>query len=219
MPDFSLVPVDYQPDFEDVSLVPVDHDPFSDDGATQQASVQLAQAQIQPAQFQTAQSQPQSPPQQPATGANQPVIKEPATGNGPGGPSGGAGGGNAGSGPNNSPSGQGGSSEPAPFGGFANPTPAESLANKVEMDDLAAEIDADTTGKRGSDFAGGKSYRFVTTRPALAPYQFGDTGLSFIAVSPFHVHDGTRTAVIDASPEHPLRVTVTDDNKLTISPP
>ena len=28
MPDYSLVPVDYQPDFSEVSLVPVDHDPF-----------------------------------------------------------------------------------------------------------------------------------------------------------------------------------------------
>ena len=28
MPDYSLVPVDYQPQFEDHSLVPVDHDPF-----------------------------------------------------------------------------------------------------------------------------------------------------------------------------------------------
>jgi hypothetical protein len=27
MPGYSLVPVDYQPDFEGVSLVPVDHDP------------------------------------------------------------------------------------------------------------------------------------------------------------------------------------------------
>ncbi|VIO77371.1 hypothetical protein [Bradyrhizobium ivorense] len=35
MSDFSLVPVDYQPDFTDVSFIPVDHDPFSADGATQ----------------------------------------------------------------------------------------------------------------------------------------------------------------------------------------
>jgi hypothetical protein len=137
----------------------------------------------------------------------------------PGGSSGGASAGNAGGDPNSSTSNQGEAPEPATFGGYANPTPAQSLANKVAMDDLAAEIDADTTGKRGSDFAGGRSYRFVTTRPALSPYQFGNTGLSFIAISPFHAHDGTRTAVIEASPEHPLRVTVTDDNKLTISPP
>jgi hypothetical protein len=42
MPDFSLVPVDHQPDFSDVSLVPVDHDPFSADDLIQQARAQLA---------------------------------------------------------------------------------------------------------------------------------------------------------------------------------
>ena len=36
MPDYSLVPVDYQPDFDDYSLVPVDHDPFAADGVAQQ---------------------------------------------------------------------------------------------------------------------------------------------------------------------------------------
>jgi hypothetical protein len=211
--DYSLVPVDHQPDFENVSLVPVEHDPFSADGVTQQA-----QAQQGPTQAQPAQPAPQGQPQQPAMDPNQPVLNAPATGNVPGGSGGGASGGIAGSNPNNPSSIQGGT-EPPPFNGYANPTPAESLANKVEMDDLAAEIDADPTGKRGSDLAGGKSYRFVTSRPALAPYQFGDTGLSFIAIGPFHVHDGRRTAVVHASPEHPLRVTVTDDNKLTISPP
>jgi hypothetical protein len=35
MPDYSLVPVDYQPDFNDHSFVPVDHDPFAADGVTQ----------------------------------------------------------------------------------------------------------------------------------------------------------------------------------------
>lgn len=40
MADFSLVPVDHQPDFSDVSLVPVDHDPFSVDGTTQQTGIQ-----------------------------------------------------------------------------------------------------------------------------------------------------------------------------------
>jgi hypothetical protein len=50
MPDFSLVPVDHQPDFSDVSLIPVDHDPFGADGAIQQAGTQLAQTQNQSAQ-------------------------------------------------------------------------------------------------------------------------------------------------------------------------
>jgi hypothetical protein len=43
MPDYSLVPVDYQPDFSDFSLVPVDYDPFADD-ITQQAQHSTAPA-------------------------------------------------------------------------------------------------------------------------------------------------------------------------------
>ncbi len=54
MPDFSLVPVDHQPDFSDVSLIPVDHDPFSADGTIQQAG-----------------TQPESQPQPLTTGAGQ----------------------------------------------------------------------------------------------------------------------------------------------------
>jgi hypothetical protein len=41
MPGYSLVPVDYQPDFGDYSLVPVDYDPFAADGMIQQARTQL----------------------------------------------------------------------------------------------------------------------------------------------------------------------------------
>src|SRR5258708_39743046 len=41
MPDFSLVPVDHQPDFSDVSLIPVDHDPFTADDMIQRARAQL----------------------------------------------------------------------------------------------------------------------------------------------------------------------------------
>jgi len=48
MPDYSLVPVDYQPDFDGYSLVPVDYDPFAADGLAQQAQIQLAQGQPQP---------------------------------------------------------------------------------------------------------------------------------------------------------------------------
>jgi hypothetical protein len=44
MPGYSLVPVDYQPDFDDYSLVPVDYDPFPEDGLVQQRRVQQAQA-------------------------------------------------------------------------------------------------------------------------------------------------------------------------------
>jgi len=41
MPDYSLVPVEYQPEFEGVSLVPVDYDPFSAEDMIQQARAQL----------------------------------------------------------------------------------------------------------------------------------------------------------------------------------
>jgi hypothetical protein len=68
MPNYSLVPVDYQPDFDGHSLVPVDYDPFAADGPAQQA------------QFQQAQAEPQGPRQQPpATGAGQPDAGAPAT--------------------------------------------------------------------------------------------------------------------------------------------
>jgi hypothetical protein len=69
MPDYSLVPVDYQPDFDDYTLVPVDYDPFAADGVAQQWRIQQAQV------------QPQGPPQQqPATGAGQPDVGAPAAG-------------------------------------------------------------------------------------------------------------------------------------------
>src|SRR5436853_382742 len=74
MSNYSLLPVDHQPDFDDHSLVPVDHDPFAADRLAQQAQIQQTQA------------QPQGPPQQqPATGAGQPGVNGPATGNVPGG--------------------------------------------------------------------------------------------------------------------------------------
>jgi hypothetical protein len=47
MPDYSLMPVDHHPDFDDHSFVPVDYDPFAADGVAQQAQIQLAQAQPQ----------------------------------------------------------------------------------------------------------------------------------------------------------------------------
>lgn len=69
MPDYSLVPVNYEPDFDDHSLVPVDHDPFAADGVAQQAQIQQAQAQ----------APPQGPPQQqPPAGAGQPDAGAPA---------------------------------------------------------------------------------------------------------------------------------------------
>ena len=66
MPDYSLVPVDYQAEFDDHSLVPVGYDPFAADGVARQPQIQLAQA------------QPQDPQQPPATGAGQPDTGAPA---------------------------------------------------------------------------------------------------------------------------------------------
>ena len=70
MDDFSLVPMEHQPDFEDASLVPVDHDPFGADGVTQQA--------------QQTQTQPQEPQQTQSsiTGENLPDIGAPLIGDG-----------------------------------------------------------------------------------------------------------------------------------------
>ena len=119
MPDYSLVPVDHQPDFDDYSLVPVDHDPFAADGVAQQAQIQQPPTPTQPAQ-----PQPQTQPQQPATGAGQPGVNGPATGNSPSGSGGGAGVGNAGSDPSNPTS-----PESAPFGGYSNPTPTQPLTD------------------------------------------------------------------------------------------
>jgi hypothetical protein len=59
--DYSLVPVDYQPDFSDFSLVPVDYDPFSVDGVNQQAP-----------------GQPGGPPQRSASGVGRPDDGQPA---------------------------------------------------------------------------------------------------------------------------------------------
>jgi hypothetical protein len=69
MPGYTLVPVDYQPDFDGYSLVPVDYDPFAEDGVAQQPQIQQAQAQLQG-----------PPQQQPATGAGQPDAGAPAAG-------------------------------------------------------------------------------------------------------------------------------------------
>jgi hypothetical protein len=61
MPGYSLVPVDYQPDFEGVSLVPVDYDPFAADGPIQQAGTQLASLPQPNAGFDQPPSAPQTP--------------------------------------------------------------------------------------------------------------------------------------------------------------
>jgi hypothetical protein len=108
MPGYSLVPVDYQPDFDGCSLVPVDYDPFAADGVTQHAQIQ--------------QAQPQGPPQQqPATGAGQPDAGAPAAG---GGPSGSEGGGIGPTGGAANPTSDQGAAKAAPFGGYS-PVPVD----------------------------------------------------------------------------------------------
>jgi hypothetical protein len=66
MADYSLVPVEHQPDFENVSLVPVDYKPFPEDDPQ---PAQNPQAQSQPAQSQQAQTQ-QAQTQKPTMGAS-----------------------------------------------------------------------------------------------------------------------------------------------------
>jgi Tim10/DDP family zinc finger len=51
MADYSLVPVDHQPEFEDVSLVPVEPDPFGGDDLIQHAGSRFG---AQPQQLETA---------------------------------------------------------------------------------------------------------------------------------------------------------------------
>jgi ADP-ribosyltransferase of polymorphic toxin system len=63
MPGYSLVPVDYQPDFGDYSLVPVDYDPFAADDIIQRTRTQLASQPQPDAGF----DQPPSAPQTPGT--------------------------------------------------------------------------------------------------------------------------------------------------------
>jgi hypothetical protein len=74
MADYTLVPVDHQPDFGGVSLVPVDYDPFGAGGATQPPPLQLAQPVLQPAQPQPASPRLESSTQQPPAGVGQPNV-------------------------------------------------------------------------------------------------------------------------------------------------
>jgi hypothetical protein len=90
MDDYSLVPVEHQPDFENASLVPVDHDPFGADGITQQAQFPQPQTQAQ-----------QAPQTQPQAGVGQPPVNEPTSGNVPVRSGDGVAGSNAGSASNN----------------------------------------------------------------------------------------------------------------------
>lgn len=192
MSEFSLVPVDHQPDFSDVSLVPVDHDPFGTDAVIPQARVQWTQTEIQPAQ-------PQA--QQLAEGTDQPGTVVPPVG----------------AGPSTSP--DQGNPEPIPFNGYANPTLTESLVNKAKMGDQERLIDADRTGKNGFIVDGNELYKFVTTKPAHRYSIDGGAGTVFTAIDPFYANDGTRTGIIEASPERPVTVTVRGDGSFSIGRP
>ena len=108
MPDYSLVPVDHQPDFDDYSIVPVDYDPFAADGVAQQTQIQQAQAQSE---------------QQPAAGTGQPDAAAPAAGDGVD-PTGGV------------PNPDQGAAKAAPFGGYANPTPTDPRTSNGDLDFL-----------------------------------------------------------------------------------
>ena len=178
---------------------------------------QQAQTQTQPAQ-----PQPQTQPQQPATGAGQPGVNGPATGNSLSGSEGGNGlspGGSKAAGGANSTSDQAGASEPLPFSGFANPTPAESLVNRQKMKDQMELAGADRTGNNGAISDGGETYGFVTTGPTRRYLTPDQTGEIIKATSPFYAYDGTRYAFIDASPARPLTVTIRGDGTFTISRP
>src|SRR3979490_2820795 len=61
MPDYSLVPVDYQPDFEGVSLVPVDYQPDFADDIIQRARTQQESHPQPDAGFDQPPSAPQTP--------------------------------------------------------------------------------------------------------------------------------------------------------------
>jgi len=72
MADYSLVPVDYQPDFGDYSLVPVDYDPFAGNGNAGGGGVTQAQP-AQPGQAQLGENQKQLAMQAGYSSADRPM--------------------------------------------------------------------------------------------------------------------------------------------------
>jgi hypothetical protein len=165
MPGYSLVPVDYQPDFDGYSLVPVDYDPFAADGVAHQSQTQQAQA------------QPQGPPQQqPRTGADQPDAGAPAISDGPRG-SGGYGTGPTGGVPNSDR----GAVKAAPFGGYANPTPMDSLNGGPEplydenhmVDSYVYKKLSTGTAPAGPQVSAAKSNRKITATDGAKYTNFG----------------------------------------------
>jgi hypothetical protein len=73
VPDYSLVPVDYQRDFSDYSLVPVDYDPFSADGVARQAAAPGESYDPESASGAPASGQPYSPSAAPISPPGKPV--------------------------------------------------------------------------------------------------------------------------------------------------
>jgi len=89
----------------------------------------------------------------PPTGAGQPGVNGPATGNSPVGSGGGVGVGNAGGDPGNPTWAQGGAPAFPPLGGYANPTPTEPLVNQAQREARKVRLDlitADSNADRGS---------------------------------------------------------------------
>jgi hypothetical protein len=76
MPDYSLVPVDHQPDFGDVSLVPIDYDPFSADGVTRQSAApgESYDSDLESASGVPASGQPYNPSAAPISPPGKPVL-------------------------------------------------------------------------------------------------------------------------------------------------
>jgi hypothetical protein len=186
MPDYTLVPVDYQPDFGDYSLVPVDYDPFAADGLAQQAQIQQAQA------------QPQGPPQQqPATGASQPDAGEPAAGDGIG-PTGGA--------PN--PTLDRGAAKAAPFGGYANPTPTDPLTSNGVLTPLTENGRVDSyvykklstgTPPAGPRVSTAKGNLTITATDGAKPTNFGGVYGHTLTVSESGSNDLGTIAAADST--------------------
>jgi hypothetical protein len=159
MPGYSLVPVDYQPDFDDYSLVPVDYDPFAADGVTQHAQIQQAQAQ---------------PQQRPA--ASPPNAGARAIGDGPSG-SGGYGGSPTGVAPNP----DGGAVKAAPSRGHTNPMPMDTLGGGPEplydenhmIDSYVYKKISAGTAPAGPQVTAAKSNRKVTATDGAKYTNFG----------------------------------------------
>jgi len=198
MPDYSMVPVDYQPNFDDYSLVPVHYDPFAADGPAQQAQIQQAQA------------QPQGPPS--SSQQREPVNPEagaPAAGDAIG-PTGGA----------SNPTLDQGAAKAAPFGGYANPTPTDSLPSNGRLIPLRDEngmLDSYVYGKNstgtppaGPQVTTAKGNLTITATDNAKPTNFGGVyGHTLTFSEPASNNLSTLTA---ADPTGLLVATPVEDN-------